>query len=131
MTTTEQTIKQISDAPPLVDDRDCRGMSPGEWARQGDVYVQRLADGHKPTGKRTTERQAAPGTTQGSRHVIEGKVTIYAPAGPDPLVGPVVVAREDWWLRHPEHADMQFPPGVFQIRYQRDFAREEVARVAD
>ena len=95
-----------------------------------DRYVERLADNSKPIGKRTTNRQAAPGNTQGSRHMIEGDVVVRETSG-DPLRGPVVVAKGDWWLRHPEHAHMQFGAGVYQVRFQRDFAREERAAVQD
>lgn len=129
-TTAQEAIQRITEARPVTDERDCRGMSVGEWARQGDVYVERLADNSKPIGKRTTNRQAAPGNTQGSRHMIEGDVVVRETSG-DPLRGPVVVAKGDWWLRHPEHAHMQFGAGVYQVRFQRDFAREERAAVQD
>ena len=52
------------------DVRDCSDILPGEIAHQGDVYLRRMAK--KPTGYTTAYagRQLAPGTTQGSRHVI-------------------------------------------------------------
>jgi len=80
----------------------------GYYARQGDVYIQRLpidevdVSGFEPT----TERQIAPGTAIGSRHVVTSEnVQIYDRGG-DELTGPVIVAPQGFYLSHPKHADM-------------------------
>ena len=45
----------------------------GDVVRQGDLYL--VAIEALPKGTATRERQLVPGTTQGSRHVVEGNVT--------------------------------------------------------
>lgn len=92
----------------------------GDHIRQGDVYIVRIADAAH--GEITQDRQIAPGTTLGSRHVVEGAATIYArrTTERDPAVGPMIVATETWRLTHPEHAHYVMPAGTYQVRYQVD-----------
>ncbi len=106
-------------------------INEGEAVRQGDIYVTRLKTlpGH---GNELAARQLAPGASRGSRHCAEGEVKIYAPpAGATPLTGPFIVATEGFRITHPEHAHFEMPAGVYQVTYQRDFAREGLFRVED
>ena len=107
--------------------RDLRGkLEVGKCARQGDVYVHQVDVNHE-RGSETLDRQVAVGNTQGSRHIAEGaKIKLFwgtaRPSGVDsraPL-GPVVVSEEDWTLAHPEHPDMTFSAGTYQITHQLD-----------
>lgn len=107
--------------------RDLRGkLEVGKCARQGDVYVHRVPEDHK-RGSETLDRQVAVGNTQGSRHIAVGeKINLFwgttRPAGVDsraPL-GPVVVAETDWELTHPEHPNMTFSAGTYQVTHQLD-----------
>lgn len=97
-----------------------RSMETGEHVRQGDVYVVRIDT--RPRGMtETQDRQLAPGTTQGSRHVAEGDLTVYRRTDTrEVAIGPVVIARKEWRLAHPEHAHMVLPAGDYQIRFQVD-----------
>lgn len=109
-----------------------RTIEVGQWVRQGDVYLRAIQAPALDTYEPIAERQLAPGTTKGSRHIAEGNVTIYrydAPASP--LLGPVVCAHERFTVTHPEHAHVSLPSGWYQVLFQRDFAQEELARVAD
>ncbi len=139
----ENVFTDVTKAPINTDVRMNLGMGPGEVAHQGDVYVvmvdkkEDLYGVHKSLnkcgkGERTAERQLAPGTTKGSRHIAEGPMSIFAPAkDASALEGPYIEATGEWTLTHPEHADHQMPAGNFCIVYQRDFAAEEIRRVAD
>lgn len=98
----------------------------GQHVRQGDLYVIRIKD--CPTKGEISDRQLAPGSTQGSRHVAEGDVTIYRVESRDVAIGPIVFASAQWRLAHPEHAHMVLPAGTYQIRYQVDEHAQQVVR---
>lgn len=123
--------------------------SPGDVIRQGDLYLICL-DG-PVAGKDSQTRQLAPGTTQGSRHVAEGRCQVRQPDSAQQvaetirrlipradvhaeLLGPVVHCPADAppvMITHPEHGDRGLPPGTtWAVYYQRDLA-EELRRVQD
>lgn len=107
--------------------------SAGDVARQGDVYLEKLVG--VPSGCTVEEKpsaQLAPGTTQGSRHIIDSLegVTVYRLANPTPLDGPILDLSTERTITHPEHGDVVLPPGVYGVTYQRAFA-DELRRAAD
>ncbi len=119
--------------------------SAGDVVRQGDLYLVCLPEPQH--GRATRERQLAPGTTQGSRHVASGKCTVRLVDQqrvadqvnrivkganiPQQLVGPVIHCKESVTITHPEHAHKVLPAdSVWAVVYQRAFA-EEVRRVQD
>jgi hypothetical protein len=94
----------------------------GDSVRQGDVYITLLAG--VPTGyKRQTkwDLQLAPGSTQGSRHILDASkgVTCYRHPEATEFDGPVLVLRTTRELTHPEHGNWVLPPGTYGISYQR------------
>lgn len=134
-------LDAITKAKPDAEVRTCRRAVAGETViHQGDVYLFCVADDH-PRGKETGARQVAVGTTVGSRHVVEGPVTVYEGRALPPgvstpewtteseILGPVVVAREAFVLTHPEHAHHELPAGTYQVTYQADFSTRQ--RVQD
>jgi len=97
---------------------------------QGDICVQRVKS-HKTTGKKGAHGlQLAPGTTQGSRHIIHEKderhVKIFESKNTQrgEIYGPTVVATKDWTLTHPQHGHVTFPKGTYNVTYQRLLANE-------
>lgn len=106
----------------------------GDVVRQGDLYlicVDRII------GTETAERQLAPGTTQGSRHVISGDCVIVAKHGnsigdvPEELIGPAFRCIGDCTVEHPEHGHKILPSGTsWAVVYQRAYA-DEIRRVQD
>lgn len=109
-----------------------KAIAVDEAVRQGDIYLTRIVS--IPSGVRTTnDRQLAPGTSQGSRHIVAGDgVTIYARVNDsDPLQGPYLKADKAFTVEHPEHGHINLPAGDYSCRYQRDFSAEELARVRD
>jgi hypothetical protein len=140
----KQIFNKIAKVTPNVERRDNRGMSNGEVAHQGDVYLVKVDKKediygiHKmltpcKIGTATANMQLAPGDTKGSRHILEGSgVTVFAPPkGASPLEGPFIVATEEFSVTHPEHADHLFGEGNYICTYQRDYAQEEIERVRD
>jgi hypothetical protein len=106
--------------------------SPGDWVRQGDIKITFMAgvpDGATP-GKQ--EAQLAPGTTKGSRHILDSLegVTCYDHPVKDVLQGPVLQLSQERTVTHPDHGHWVLPPGTFNITYQRAYA-EERRRVND
>lgn len=118
----------------------------GKSAHQGDVYLHAVEADH-PRGAKLDDYQLAPGSTKGSRHIMEGEVEVYAgramPANwvtpkwlsglgvrpEDVALGPVVVVKSRATLTHPEHAHHSLPAGVYQVTYQLD--TRTAGRVAD
>ena len=88
--------------------------------RQGDVYLVLLNTSEKPKmGVKLDTLQLAPGITKGSRHIVDGAVLMEHP-GADEMTGPYVLAEKAFVVTHPEHADVQCPPGRFKTGYQTD-----------
>lgn len=110
-----------------------RTMQVGEFTRQGDIYIE-LVNLDVAGLKVTAERQLAPGNTQGSRHIMAGNCTVYE-RKQGVLVGPAVVCSERVTVTHPEHNHKSLPSTpegtAYAITFQRDWAQEEAARVAD
>jgi len=105
----------------------------GDEHPQGDVKFTRLAA--LPAGAKRIDKpsaQLAPGTTQGSRHVLNDMNGIELYQAPDagPLDGPIIVSECPFTVDHPEHAVVTFPAGIEAVTYQRAFA-EELRRVQD
>lgn len=120
-------------------------MSKGDVVRQGDLYLVSIGELPK-TRREISDRQLAPGDTQGSRHILEGDCVIYdgdkkelsvlieAAIGrtvAGPLIGPVFETVGQVEVTHPEHGNRVLPCGeVVAVVYQRMFA-EEVRRQVD
>jgi hypothetical protein len=120
-------------------------MSVGDVVRQGDIYITRIASLPK-SAKLIKDQQLAPGTTQGSRHTLNGGKLFKCDANevsamisaanskanvPIELVGPVFVPDADVTIKHPEHAWRILPAEcVGAIVYQRAFA-DTIRRVQD
>jgi hypothetical protein len=133
MTTALEAHQAIAEAAakPMTELRMMKAIAVGEWIRQGDCYLIRVAK--KPAGLIPTKnRQLAAGTTQGSRHIVLDGPEIFVHTGnTDPLVGPVIVANERFILDHPEHAVFSLPAGTYQCRLQQDWAEQERRAVRD
>lgn len=109
--------------------------SVGDTIRQGDVYITILAE--VPSGYKRVAKwamQLAPGTTQGSRHILDSRegVTCYQHPNASEFDGPVLVLKRERELTHPEHGNWILPPGCYGISYQRtQDALDQQRRVAD
>lgn len=115
--------------------------SVGDVVRQGDLYLVCLEK--LPGGVPMKDRQLAPGTTQGSRHVLQGDCSLVVPnnkqgvadaIGHDvhsELIGPAFHCDAECELTHPEHGNKVLPQGTnWAVVYQRAYA-EEIRRVQD
>lgn len=106
--------------------RDCRNMKIGQFARQGDIYIHRVAENHAH-GKKITNHQLAIGITLGSRHIADENFTIYQgttlPKWVDAghFLGPCITTEvETALISHPEHANVALGKGTFMVTHQRD-----------
>jgi len=110
------------------------GASLGDSVRQGDVYVTLLPKVPDDFEKQTEwNLQLAPGTTQGSRHILDSPkgVTCYTLADNE-FTGPVLVLTQTRELTHPEHGNWVLSPGTYGISYQRtQDALDQRRRVTD
>ena len=137
-----EAVKMVCDfaAEPDTEVRYIDKMELGECARQGDVYITKI---EKCEGNKSQTRQLADGTSQGSRHVIQGKgAVVYKPSNFGQIervnlsgkectrfVSYQFENKEYTTLTHPTHADFSIPPGCYQTTIQTD-ARTN-ARVRD
>ena len=106
--------------------------SPGDAWAQGDlllVCLDSLPKGCERIAK--PDAQLAPGSTQGSRHVLASSgVTQYRLADATPLDGPILESTVPLTVTHPEHGDVTLPAGVWAVVYQRAYA-DKLRRVQD
>ncbi len=132
-----EEIQQHADVIKQDGPHDLSNMEVGDQWVQGDVRVIRLPD--DATGKLdlspdgTFNGQVAPGTTLGSRHILDSLdgVTAYKINNGNTLDGPVIHLSEPRTLAHPEHGDCcNLPVGWYAFPGQRVYA-EELRRVAD
>ena len=106
----------------------------GQVARQGDIYIERV-ESIEGKGKAITSRQLAPGTSKGSRHIVdespgvtlwESKPTLKGKTAFQ--VGAAIQAKGGFSITHPEHAWMKIATNgieFFQVWFQADFMRKE------
>lgn len=121
---------------PLTEARVVTKMKAGEFARQGDVYLERI-DGLTKGWSETKNHQLAPGTSPGSRHVVSQGPRLFVSPTANPtdrtkqgtrLLGPQIVAKEAFTVEHPEHAHITLPAGTYQSSYQLDFNQQRAVR---
>lgn len=121
---------------PLTETRVVSKIAVGEFVRQGDVYLERIASLTEGWTK-TDNRQLAPGTSPGSRHVVGAGPALFVSPEMTPrenvgrtvrLLGPQIEAKEAFVLEHPEHAHMALPAGCYQSSYQLDFQQQQAVR---
>ncbi len=109
----------------------------GEVARQGDIYIERVA-AIEGRGEVLKSRQLAPGTSKGSRHIVdESPEVLVVQSSPRTRnhqafqVGPAIESTGPVCIMHPEHAWIRLL-GVgkrfYQVFFQADWARKERAR---
>jgi hypothetical protein len=135
-TTAYETVRAAAEQIKNDEHAVIEAIEPGDVIRQGDIYLVALA---KPLeGKPYGSRQLAPGTTQGSRHIVDGKCRVIEPdrttatkalnhlipttTGVEQFLGPVILADEPITITHPEHGDRTLPKGSYLVVYQRAFA---------
>lgn len=137
MLTAEKSLEKVQSTAESIKcdepQRFSEAASAGDVFRQGDIYIEKLEA--VPAGAiqmQKVEAQLAPGTTQGSRHVLDALqgVTMYRLANPTVLDGPILDLATERTITHPEHGNVILPPGCYGITYQRAFA-DELRRQAD
>lgn len=102
-------------------------MDVGDMWAQGDVGIMRIELIPKGvTEIKNPSAQLAPGSTQGSRHIIADMagVRMFSIADATALDGPIVDCKSAMTITHPEHGDVTVPAGTYAIVYQRAFADE-------
>jgi hypothetical protein len=113
--------------------------SPGDCARQGDVYI--VVQDSPPAGYirvdgrklKAMARQMAHGDTKGSRHVLDSWAGVecwlpqdWGKAGEsESLSGPFLRCKEDRVIEHPEHGDIHIAGGLgVLVGYQRNYDKQ-------
>ena len=133
----EQNLQDLRDSVESLDGSVTETIgspSIGDVVRQGDLYLVNIES--LPAGKKLEDRQLAEGNTQGSRHVVQGDVTLVTPeaahAGIDRvLCGPAFHCNEAAEVTHPEHGNKILPKDTtWRVTFQRAHA-EEMRRVQD
>jgi hypothetical protein len=121
-------------------------MKIGDIFRQGDCYIKKVEE--TKFGKPALSNQLAPGSSKGSRHIVEGAEVFTGWEAPasffaatakrlgvnrerlvEALQGPAIVAKKSFTVTHPEHADVTLPAGHYVTWGQLD--PKTMRRVAD
>lgn len=107
--------------------------SVNDVVRQGDVYIINIEK--LPEGKPTTQMQLVPGSSQGSRHILQGNVRLVKEVQfrdiNSVLLGPAFECIGEVSVTHPEHGDKILPAGTcWQVVYQQAYA-DVVRRAQD
>lgn len=136
MKTTKEIIQKIQEsAKHMPQVRIIDRMKIGQVVRQGDIYIERIpAISNK--GQSVKSRQLAPGTTKGSRHIVDESPSVALWESKPNLenkaafqIGPAIEAKGNFSITHPEHAWIKFVVGktaeYFQVWFQADFVRKE------
>jgi hypothetical protein len=133
----------VKEAMKFVNKGTVRGVTTGTYTDQefpvgsihwqGDVGFLRVAD---KTGARQVQNRAqlAPGSSRGSRHIINSSVQYKMFQRPerDLTEGPIVEAETELRVDHPDHGTTTFPAGFYQILYQRQVTADgRIERVRD
>lgn len=118
-----------------------RAASPGDYMRQGDVYItllDKLPNSAVLVGKPSP--QVAEGNTQGARHIMNSLdgVKVFKKSDASVIDGPILDFRgisstETRTLTHPQHGDVVMPCGegmIFEITFQISHA-EVLKRAKD
>lgn len=114
----------------------------GFQARQGDVFVERIADDQLPEGVIELARDngrivLAYGEVTGHAHAIaERNATLFGKPGTDErwlVIRPSGTTVEGGGvvIRHEEHAPIELEPGVYKVGRQREYSPEAIKYVAD
>lgn len=140
MTTATKTIESLRTTAQRVKtnapQRFGEAASVGDDYRQGDVYITYLGE-TAPGGlkkSKSVRAQLAPGTTQGSRHVLDSVegVTEFSVPNATEFDGPVLLLEVERTVTHPEHGHVTLAPGCYGVTYQRtEDAERRRARVQD
>jgi hypothetical protein len=94
--------------------------------RHGDVFIILDAGGQDPNAKPRRDRTLALGEATGHTHTLTAG-TVYGE-----LAGRQwIVLDEPAELKHQEHDTLVIPPGVHEVRIQREYHPEEIRRVMD
>ena len=117
-------------------------MKIGQFAAQGDIIIERVADAIPGKPEPVDPDGAvvlARGEVTGHRHRFTGDSGVLMfrddalarGLAPELYVGHVAVPETGGKLLHEEHGTIDLPPGTYRIRRQREFTAGMARVVAD
>lgn len=100
-------------------------------ARQGDILFIKVAELPEKV-KEVKDGIVAHGEVTGHAHRLEvgGGVALLEEEGGDGTTK-FVTADKEWKVKHDEHGAIDFAPGIWEARRQREYSPEEIKIVAD
>jgi hypothetical protein len=109
-------------------------LTPKVHYRQGDVLIERIPS--LPAGLKKIAREngrviLAHGEITGHAHAIAAPNADLYSAVDSGDVTFLEIRKAVVALQHDEHATVTLPPGSYAVRRQREYAPEEIRRVAD
>lgn len=141
---TTMTVAKRATKPEILINDEQREFTDADWpvgsvAHQGDLILVRIKSLPKSKTPRIN-RQLAEGSTQGSRHVLEGGVLFDVDKSAllsaiksvctqadlqERYIGPAFQTKDQTILTHPEHGDHSYEEGmVVAVVYQRSLDAE-------
>lgn len=136
--TIETAFQRIQESAKSMPEARVVELEIGQVARQGDIYIERVAS-IQNKGKQVKSRQLAPGNTKGSRHIVDESPSLTLWESSPTLTngkasfqaGCAIEAKGGFSITHPEHAWIKFAvKGVqfFQVFFQADPMRKARAK---
>ncbi len=102
--------------------------------RQGDVLilpVDEIPAGLQPVPLENGRVILAHGEVTGHAHAVEGDVLFLAADLEELEQRFLCVENETAQVVHEEHDTITLPPGIYEVRRQREYTPEEIRTVAD
>ena len=103
--------------------------------RQGDVFLVRidraLGDTAKPVPREAGRVVLARGEATGHAHSIDSPLAELFEEQDGRLYLRVSAGAEPVRLVHEQHDAIALPPGVYEVRHQREYAPGAIRRVTD
>lgn len=131
--TAEKAIRKIQSGETIDTTKPQRfpeAAAPGNYFRQGDLYITLLDGVPQGSVQIPFRAQLAEGNTQGSRHCLDSQdgVTMYRLENPSMTDGPILLLTTERTVTHPEHGWVTLPAGCYGVTYQRDLDAEDRER---
>lgn len=102
--------------------------------RQGDVLiteVKRVPANLKPVPRENGRIVLAHGEVTGHCHAIDSDHALFLGADLEEMADRFLRVERECEVVHQEHDTILLPPGDYAVRRQREYAPEEIRRVAD
>lgn len=102
--------------------------------RQGDialVSIDKLPEGLVQVPRMRGRIVVAEGEVTGHAHVLEGGAALFLATDLEDLENRFLEVAEECELVHDEHNTITVPPGIYEVKRQKEYTPEAIRVVSD